>query len=193
MPFCCSPRWPWPHPSHRPSVSTPQPARAEAGGLEYNFTETTGHAGASSSGWIPKPFFLDDGLQPNTRYAYTVKVRDALGNVTAASAPAEATTDAAQFQELADKFDTGRDFLAQGTDGTLWSGFLGKSDDSAPEIIATKDGVLRLQSKGTVWDGGRPLGVLLFKLVPCDYVAEATVADYAGLATRKVPGNNDGG
>jgi hypothetical protein len=172
---------------------TAQPARAEAGGVEYNFTETTGHAGASSSGWIPKPFFLDDGLQPNTRYAYTVKVRDALGNVTAASAPVEATTDAAQFQELADKFDAGRDFLAQGTDGTLWSGFLGKPDDSAPEVIAAKDDVLRLQSKGTVWDGGKPLGPLLFKLVPGDFVAEATVADYAGLATRKVPGNNDGG
>ena len=172
---------------------TAQPARAEAGGLEYNFTETTGHAGASSSGWIPKPFFLDDGLQPNTRYAYTVKVRDALGNVTAASAPAEATTDAAQFQELADKFDIGRDFLAQGTDGTLWSGFLGKPDDSAPEVIAAKDGVLRLQSKGTVWDGGKPLGALLFKLVPGDFVAEATIADYAGLVARKVPGNNDGG
>jgi hypothetical protein len=172
---------------------TAQPARAEAGGLEYNFTETTGHAGASGSGWIPKPFFLDDGLTPNTRYAYTVKVRDALGNVTAGSAPAEATTDAAQFQELTDKFDTGRDFLAQGTDGTIWSGFLGKSDDSAPEAIAAKDGVLRLQSKGTVWDGGKPLGALLFKLVPGDFVVEATVADYAGLATRKVPGNNDGG
>jgi hypothetical protein len=172
---------------------TAQPARAEAGALEYNFTETTGHAGASSSGWIPKPFFLDDCLQPNTRYAYTVKVRDALGNVTASSAPAEATTDAVQFQELTDKFDTGRDFLTQGTDGTLWSGFLGKADDSAPEVIAAKDGVLRLQSKGTVWDGGRPLGLLLFKLVPGDFVAEATVADYAGLATRKVPGNNDGG
>ena len=172
---------------------TAQPARAEAGGVEYNFTETTGHAGASSSGWIPKPFFLDDGLTPNTRYAYTVKVRDALGNVTAASAPAVATTDAAQFQELADKFDAGRDFLAQGTDGTLWSGFLGKPDDSAPEVIAAKDGVLRLQSKGTVWDGGKPLGPLLFKLVPGDFVVEATVADYAGLATRKVPGNNDGG
>ncbi len=172
---------------------TAQPARAEAGGVEYNFAETTGHAGASSSGWIPKPFFLDDGLAPNTRYAYTVKVRDALGNVTAASAPAEATTDAAQFHELADKFDTGRDFLAQGTDGTLWSGFLGKADDSAPEVIVSKDGVLRLQSKGTVWDGGKPLGPLLFKVVSGDFVAEATVADYAGLATRKVPGNNDGG
>jgi hypothetical protein len=172
---------------------TAQPARAEAGGLEYSFTETTGHAGASSSGWIPKPFFLDDGLQPNTRYAYTVKVRDALGNVTAASAPAEAATDTAQFQELADTFDAARDFLAQGTDGTTWSGFLGQADDSAPEAIVAKDGVLRLQSRGTVWDGAKPLGPFLFKLVPGDFVAETTVADYSGLATRKVPGNNDGG
>jgi hypothetical protein len=104
-----------------------QPGQSEAGGVEYRFTESTGHAGAGSSGWIPKPFFLDDGLQPNTRYAYTVKVRDALGNVTAASPPAEATTDAAQFQELSDEFATARDFLAQGTQGTIWDGFLSKS------------------------------------------------------------------
>ena len=172
---------------------TAHEARAEAGGVEYNFTETSGHAGASSSGWVPKPFFLDDGLAPNTRYAYAVKVRDALGNVTAASATAASATAAAQFQQLADKFDAARDFLAQGADGTLWSGFLGKADDSAPEVIAAKDGVLRLQSKGTVWDGGRPLGAFLFKLVPGDFVVEATVADYAGLAERKAPGNNDGG
>jgi hypothetical protein len=172
---------------------TAQPARAAAGGLEYNFTETTGHAGASSNGWTPKPFFLDDGLAPNTRYAYTVKVRDGLGNVTGACAPSEVTTDAAQFEELTDKFDTARDFLAQGTDSTFWSGFLAKAEDSQPEVIAAKDGVLRLQSKGTVWDGGRPLGPFLFKLVPGDFVAEATVADYAGLSERKVPGNNDGG
>jgi len=172
---------------------TAQAARAEAGGLEYNFTETTGRAGASSSGWIPKPFFLDDGLAPNTRYAYTIKVRDALGNVTAASARVEATTASEQFAESADKFEASRNFIAQGTDGTLYSGFLGKADDSSPEAITAKDGILRLQSKGTVWDGGRPLGPFLFKLVASDFVAEATVADYAGLAARKVPGNNDGG
>ncbi len=62
-----------------------------------------------------------------------------------------------------------------------------------PENVVAEDGTLRLQSKGTVWDGGRPLGAFLFKLVTGDFVAEVTVADYAGLSTRRVPGNNDGG
>ena len=172
---------------------TAQPGQSEAGGVEYRFTETTGHPGGGSSGWIPKPFFLDDGLHPNTRYAYSVKARDGLGNVTADSMPSEATTDASQFQELSDKFEIRRDFLGQGTSGTIWDGFLSKADDSDPEAIAAQDGVLRLQSKGSVWDGGKPLGALLFKRVPGDFVAQVRLADYAGLATRRVPGNNDGG
>ncbi len=172
---------------------TAQPGQAEAGSLEYRFAETTGQPGARSSGWIRQPFFLNDGLQPGARYAYSVQMRDALGNVTAASAPAATTTDPTQFQERADTFDTARDFLAEGPAGTLWNGPLGPADNSNPEIIATQNGVLRLQSKGTVWDGGQPRGAFLFTLVPGDFVAETTVADYAGLADRKVPGNNDGG
>jgi hypothetical protein len=172
---------------------TAQRGHSELGSVEYRFTETTGHAGASSSGWTPNAFFLDDGLQPNTRYTYTVSQRDPLGNVTAASVPAEVVTDAAQFQELADLFKTDRDYLAQSAGGTIWDGFLSKEDHSMPEVIAAKGGVLRLQSKGTVWDGGQPLGAFLFKSVTGDFVAEGTIADYAGLSTKRVPGNNDGG
>ncbi len=170
-----------------------QRAESTFGSVEYRFTEATGKPGASSSGWTPSAHFLDDGLQPDTRYAYKVAVRDPLGNVTAASTLVEVTTDASQFQTFADRFDSVHDFLAQGTGGTGWDGFLGKEEKSVPELIVAKDGVLRLQSKGTVWDGGQPLGVFLFKLVPGDFVAEATVADYAGLSTKRVPGNNDGG
>ena len=175
------------------AAMTAERGRSELGSVEYRFTETSGHAGGSSSGWTPNAFFLDDGLQPNTRYAYTVAMRDPLGNVAVASAPVEAVTDTAQFQEFSDKFATAHDFLTQGAGGTLWDGCLGKADNSTPEIIAAKDGVLRLQSKSTVWDGGKLLGPFLYKLVSGDFVAEATVADYAGLATKKVPGNNDGG
>lgn len=120
-------------------------------------------------------------------------MRDASGNVTAASIPLEADTDTTRFQRLSDRFDAARDFLAQGVSGTVWDGFLGPDDSSAPEAIRAQDGVLRLQSKGTVWDGGKPLGAFLYKLVPGDFVAQVRVADYAGLDTRRVPGNNDGG
>ena len=172
---------------------TAQRAGSEAGGVEYRFTETTGNPGGSSSGWIASPFFLADALQPNTRYAYSLQVRDALGNVTTAASPLEVWTDTTRFTQVTDAFRIPRDLLAQGTSGTVWDGFLSKDDRSSPETIAIQDGVLRLQSKGTVWDGGQPLGPFLFKAVTGDFVVEATVADYAGLATRRVPGNNDGG
>jgi hypothetical protein len=167
--------------------------RSDQGSVEYRFTETTGHPGGSSSGWVASPFFLDYDLEPDTRYAYTVILRDPLGNVTEASPSCEAVTDASLFQELSDEFGSGRDFLAKGTADTIWDGFLSKEDGSAPEAIVAKDGVLRLESRGTVWDGGKPLGPFLFKLAPGDFVAEVEVADYAGLSTKRVPGNNDGG
>jgi hypothetical protein len=166
--------------------------QSELGTVEYRFTERA-ESGANRSGWISTPFFLRDGLQPNTRYSYSVAMRDPFGNVSETSQPIETVTDPGLFQTFADKFESARDFLAQGTSGTIWDGVLGKADDSAPEQILAGDGVVRLQSKGTVWDGGKPLGAFLFKLVPGNFVAQVEVADYAGLETRKVPGNNDGG
>ncbi len=196
-------RVPTPNPAafaHPPTALSPttigmtaQPAQSKAGGLEYSFTERSGQPGATSSGWIPQAFFLDDDLQPNEQYTYTVTVRDALGNVTASSPPVQANTDTALFREWSDAFASSRNFLTQGVSNTLWDGFLTHADQSAPERIAVGDGALRLQSKGTVWDGGQPRGVFLFKLVTGDFVARAEVADYAGLASRRVPGNNDGG
>ena len=167
--------------------------RSDLGTVEYRFAEVTGAAGANSSGWVPAPFFLDDGLQPGNRYSYSVVMRDPLGNVSAPSPVVEAVTDPSRFQEFTDRFEAARDFLMQGTSGTIWDGVLGKGEDSAPEAVIARDGIVRLQSKGTVWDGGKPLGAFLFKVVPGDFVAQVKVVDYAGLATRKVPGNNDGG
>ena len=47
---------------------------------------------ANSSDWIRASCFLDDGLHsPATDYAYTVSMRDPLGNVTAASAPIQSS------------------------------------------------------------------------------------------------------
>jgi hypothetical protein len=182
--------------AQKPTALTPnivvmaaQASQSEAGGLEYLFTD----ASSKSSGWIPTPVYLVDGLAPSTRFAYAVKSRDALGNVSAASGAAETTTDANQFSEWVDKFTAPRDFLAQGVQGTLWDGVLGQEAESQPEAIAGRDGVLRLQSKGTVWDGGKPRGAFLYKTVAGDFVAQVKVADYAGLANRRPIGNNDGG
>lgn len=48
----------------------------------YWFTETTGHAGSSSStDWQASNIFTDSGLSSNIGYGYKVKVRDLAGNV----------------------------------------------------------------------------------------------------------------
>jgi autotransporter-associated beta strand protein len=60
--------------------------------IEYYFEETTGHAGGSDSGWQTSPLFYDRSLVPNTLYTYVVRMRDALGNTTTNSAPANITT-----------------------------------------------------------------------------------------------------
>jgi hypothetical protein len=174
-------------------VMAAQAGQSEAGGIEYRFTKISGAPRASDGAWIPVPWFLDDGLQPDMMYDYSVQVRDALGNVTAGSPRASVGTGTFQLQEFQDSWTIARDFLTQGVADSIWSGFLSGDDGSAPAVIAVRDGALRLQSKGTVWDGGKPLGPFLFRLVAGDFVAQVTVADYQGLAARRVPGNNDGG
>ena len=49
-------------------------------GTQYYFHESTGNAGGNDSGWLDYPVYRDDGLLPNTRYAYAVTLRDILGN-----------------------------------------------------------------------------------------------------------------
>ncbi|MHB8861341.1 MAG: family 43 glycosylhydrolase [Pirellulaceae bacterium] len=172
-----------------------EPGQAEGGGLEYLFSETTGNPGGSSSGWIPAPYFLDDGLIPNTHYSYTLQMRDALGNVTTPSNSCEATTNESLFRVYADSFTTPRDFLTEGVRDTVWDGYLdsdSKEGSQAAAIVADAGG-LRLQSQGTVWDGNTPRGPWLYRLVSGDFVVQVQVVDYAGLAVRRTPGNTDGG
>jgi hypothetical protein len=174
-------------------LMTARAGRSPSGAVEYRFTETTGHPGARSSGWVRTPYFLNDGLQPDHDYAYTLSMRDPVGNVTAVSAPVRVRMDSAPLRELTDDFAVARDLLSAGVDGTFWDGFLSRDDRSFPEAIHVQGGRLLLQSSGTVWDGGPRRGAFLFKLVPGDFVAQVRVADYSGLSTRRVPGNNDGG
>ncbi|NDV61671.1 right-handed parallel beta-helix repeat-containing protein [Puniceicoccales bacterium CK1056] len=53
---------------------------------EYYFTETSGNLGGDDSGWQSSPVYTDTGLLPNTAYAYTVTMRDALDVAGTASA-----------------------------------------------------------------------------------------------------------
>ena len=67
------------------------PGSDESGVVEHLFTETSGHPGGSSSGWQSSPYYEDTGLTAGLEYSYTVTMRDAVGNVGSASAPANVT------------------------------------------------------------------------------------------------------
>lgn len=63
--------------------------------VQYYFDETTGGSGATDSGWQSSTSYTDTGLSGSTEYTYRVKARDSVGNETAYSSSASATTDAA--------------------------------------------------------------------------------------------------
>ncbi len=74
---------------------TAQPGEVEfgqtGGTIEYQFTETTGNPGATSSAWQTSRSYTDTGLQPGTSYSYSVSMRaGALSSAT--SAPRSALT-----------------------------------------------------------------------------------------------------
>lgn len=52
---------------------------SDAGALEYQFTETSGHPGATSSEWQVSPKYIDHDLTPGQSYSYTVTMRDKNG------------------------------------------------------------------------------------------------------------------
>lgn len=59
--------------------------------IQYQFQETTGNPGATSSGWQSTTFWSDGGLTPNTVYTYEARARDGLLNQTAPAVGSTAT------------------------------------------------------------------------------------------------------
>lgn len=76
------------------SITMTATTASDPSGVEYYFTETSGLAGGSDSGWQDSPSYTDAGLAPETTYTYTVKARDKSvnQNESAPSAEASATT-----------------------------------------------------------------------------------------------------
>jgi hypothetical protein len=66
-----------------------------SGPVEYFFDETSGNPGGSDSSWQTSASYTDTGLTASTQYTYTVQMRDSIPNTGTASAPANATTQAA--------------------------------------------------------------------------------------------------
>jgi len=71
-------------------------ASDDSGYVEYFFDSVSGGAGRTDSGWQTSPSYTDSGLQANTTYSYTVRARDAAGNMNNISVTTSATTDAIQ-------------------------------------------------------------------------------------------------
>ncbi len=164
-----------------------------AGLVEYHFQEVSERPGGKDSGWIMENTYLNTGLRPNMEYAYTVRMRDAYGNVTRPSEPVLVVTDPALFEMTADRFDTDRDFLVEGTEGTIWDGFIGSGQGESVAVLAVRDGVLRIASTNTDWAFGTPKGPFLYRKCEGDFVVQVELTDSLGLRQRSGYGNNDTG
>jgi len=85
-----------------------------SGTIEYQFTETTGNPGGTTSAWQTSRSYTDTGLLPGATYSYTVSMR-AGALTTNASAPAPATTRAVSSPSTITVDDTQTFSLASGS------------------------------------------------------------------------------
>jgi autotransporter-associated beta strand protein len=112
------------------------------GTVEYQFTETTGNPGATSSGWQTSRTYTDTGLQAGTQYSYTVSMR--AGSQTATtSAAASATTLAAVTNRSATVNSTQQFSLPANLEGFQPVTGLGTFDagtaDKLVVVVSTED------------------------------------------------------
>jgi Peptidase M60, enhancin and enhancin-like/N-terminal domain of M60-like peptidases len=70
-----------------------------SGPVMYQFREKSANPGGASSDWQISPTYKNEGLITGNKYSYTVRMRDALGNTTAASEPFAVTVGAASIKD----------------------------------------------------------------------------------------------
>lgn len=174
------------------TISMQAESAAKGNNLQYDFIRTAQDGTKKESGWQNDPGYLDNGLLPNNTFAYSFKVKDFFGNVTAESPTEKTSTNTVQFTIFKDDFTTDRNLLAAAT-GTIWDGIMGKGQDQTADKITSANGLLTLSSTNSNWDGNKPYGPFVFKNIKGDFVAEVEVADVSGLTNKKVNGNNDAG
>lgn len=143
--------------------------------------------------WSEKPIFIDYTVKANQEYQYAFKIKDHYGNVTNLSSPVHITTNTDQFLIHQDLFSQTKNFLIDGTTGSIWKGFIGKGEKESAIVIGAGNESLKLESKATNWDGNVPYGPYLYREVKGDFVAEVMVTDVSGLDTKRVTGNNEVG
>lgn len=112
------------------------------GTVEYQFTETTGNPGATSSGWQTNRTYTDTGLQAGTSYSYTVSMRAGTETATT-SAAASATTLAAATTRSATVNSTQQFSLPANLEGFQPVTGLGTFDagtaDKLVVVVSTED------------------------------------------------------
>lgn len=158
--------------------------------LQYDFINEADSS--KSSGWQANPHYISYGLKPDKNYSYSFKVKDNYGNVSPKTAPLPVNTSSALFNVVTDGFPVKKDFVVDGTTGTIWNGLISGGDKQEDKVFIS-DSVLTLESKGSNWDGNLPYGLFLYHNVSGDFVAEVEVTDVSGLKEKKVAGNSDMG
>jgi len=165
-----------------------------SGGIQYRFEETSASGETVDSTWMDRPVWIRDRARPGASFTYRLKVRDRQGNVAVSAVSQVVHTKPETFDVFEPKFDVNMDLVKNGVGDSGWSNLVKTTEAGAiTEMVATQDGALRLQSRSTSWDGSAAHGPLLYREVEGDFIATATVADYAGLSNRQLVGSNDGG
>jgi len=85
------------------------------------------------------------------------------------------------FEEC-DNFDTTRDYLTLGTDGTKWDGIVGLEYLTGLNANDTNSGSLYLEAIGSNWDGGNT-GVLLYKELNGNFICSARLVEILNPAS----------
>jgi len=102
----------------------------------------------------------------------------------------------AHAEVFVDDFNTPRDYVGQGVEGTIWDDFIGwMAGETVDALNASVDrpGELYMASTSGTWDSPwDPLSPFLFKVVQGDFIATVRIAGYAGTAASPVY-HNDGG
>jgi len=127
-----------------------------------------------------EPTAVLSDLAANTTYYWRVdQVNEAAGSGLCRGAVWRFTTGQARANNLfKDAFDTARDFLTQGMGESGWDGFVGQGQGQTVDRIESVDGQIVLESTNGRYDGGKPLGPLLYKTVAADFKATVHVTDY---------------
>lgn len=139
--------------------------------------------------WVSSPKWVDTEVDANQQYSYTVSAKDNFGNITGVSAASKVKTHESLFEITTQTKDADANLLQKdGLAKTIWDGLIGKTDTAIQH-----DGILRLTSNHTAWDGASNVGPFAFKQIIGDFTVQVKLADIIGLKENLAVGANEAG